>query len=440
MNNGQSRVVLAAGVSFFHALLVAGCTADDDSERDSATWVERAGFVNSLSAPEGVMGYFNAGGSLDLVLSSPSADRNGGSGGSAHGSISIEYNYDLEGLPAMVPDATWDRDSPSMAESIGANDYFGAALAVGRFNSDAYDDLAIGVPGDVVGTDSGVGSIHIMYGSSVGLSASANVVFFQSSLSATDEASDYFGEFLAAGDFDNDGYDDLAVGAPREDIGATVDAGAFYVIYGDTGGLTATGAQAWSQATTNVEGDAEASDECAGALAAADFDDDGYDDIAWGCPGEDVGAVSNAGSFSVIYGSASGLDVTGDQLWTQDSASIADASEADDEFGRYMAAGDVDSDGVDDVLVGTLDECDPGLVAVHSLYGAASSGIVSTDNSLTCEDPVVEIIACSEGDCPVCVCALEPDGCYAFEYDCEDTGHTAVSCGWGCVLCLPSCG
>jgi len=50
-------------------------------------------------------------------------------------------------------------------------DEFGTSVAAGDINDDGYDDLVIGVPGDKVGTASGAGSIHIMYGSSAGLTA-----------------------------------------------------------------------------------------------------------------------------------------------------------------------------------------------------------------------------------------------------------------------------
>ena len=62
---------------------------------------------------------------------------------------------------------------------------------------------------------------------------SAGYEFFdQSDLGNLVEAGDRFGASLTAGDFDNDGYDDLAIGLPGEDIGAVVDAGSILVVYG----------------------------------------------------------------------------------------------------------------------------------------------------------------------------------------------------------------
>jgi hypothetical protein len=66
------------------------------------------------------------------------------------------------------------------------------------------------------------------------------------------EIGDYFGSSVAAGDFDGDGLDDLAVGVPEEDLQIdqenTEDTGVVNVIYGSQGsGLTATGNQVWHQ-------------------------------------------------------------------------------------------------------------------------------------------------------------------------------------------------
>jgi hypothetical protein len=54
--------------------------------------------------------------------------------------------------------------------------------------------------------------------------------------------------------------------------------------------------------------------------------------LAIGAPGEDVGALSDAGAVNVIYGSAAGLNAAGDQIWHQDVAGIEGVAEAGDRF------------------------------------------------------------------------------------------------------------
>lgn len=144
-------------------------------------------------------------------------------------------------------------------------------------------------------------------------------------------------------DFDGDGFADLAVGVPGEDAnGGAGDTGGVSVIYGSAGGLSATATpdQFWTQDSPNVEGAAEVNDDFGSALAAGDFNADGFTDLAIGVPGEDASATSDGG-VNVIYGSAGGLSATtsADQFWGQDSPGVEDTAEASDYFGRELAAG-----------------------------------------------------------------------------------------------------
>src|SRR5512133_2931313 len=88
-------------------------------------------------------------------------------------------------------------------------------------------------------------------------------------------------------DFKNDGADDLAVGAPTEDVGSIVDAGAVSVLYGSANGLTTAGARTFVQPVSAVERD----DSFGFSLAAGDFDNDTFADLGVGAAFEDVGAA-----------------------------------------------------------------------------------------------------------------------------------------------------
>ena len=76
--------------------------------------------------------------------------------------------------------------------------------------------------------------MQVFHGSASGLSAARNQLWAQDSpgILGTGETSDEFGWSLAAGDFSNDGFDDLAIGIPWEDIGALAKAGAVQILAG----------------------------------------------------------------------------------------------------------------------------------------------------------------------------------------------------------------
>ncbi|MBC6457144.1 FG-GAP-like repeat-containing protein [Actinomadura sp. HBU206391] len=107
------------------------------------------------------------------------------------------------------------------------------------FNGDGYQDLAIGSPNGTVGTKTTAGFVSVIYGSSAGLNTAKKKVISQDSagVSGTAEAGDHFGHGLASGDFDADGYADLAIGTPDEDTPTGANAGLVTVVWGTPSGL-----------------------------------------------------------------------------------------------------------------------------------------------------------------------------------------------------------
>jgi len=100
-------------------------------------------------------------------------------------------------------------------------------------------------------------------------------------------------------DFNGDGFGDLAVGVPGEDIGSISNAGGVNVLYGSSSGLAAAGNQFWSQNSKGVIGVAETGDAFGTVVATGDFNDDGYSDLAIGAPLESVGSATDAGGVNV---------------------------------------------------------------------------------------------------------------------------------------------
>ena len=284
-----------------------------------------------------------------------------------------------------------------------SNQYFGGALAVGNFNGDLYQDLAIGIPedtgGPILDRRAKAGTVALIYGGPTGL-AMANAWYLSQPWSGSDpavqEPGDHFGCALAAGDFDGDGVDDLAVGVCNETIGGAAEAGAVNVFYGVAFGTmgdpdltlaepvpTAGRHFGLALAAGDINGDG--SDELVVAQAAGgfyfhsggpaglattgsfvfegggttialgDFDGDGFADVVLGGPF----AGWTAGDAFVYAGTASGLNLTA-VAWLRQDFLVSDAldggNEADDRFAESLLAADLDNDGYDDLVIGTPGE------------------------------------------------------------------------------------
>ena len=199
-------------------------------------------------------GDFNGDGRADLAV------------GVAEENISAGVVHVLYGSPSGLTatgSQLWSQNSPGIADGAEFEDSFGSSLAGGDFNGDGRADLAVGA----LGENDFAGVVHVLYGSASGLTAAGSQLWSQNSpgIEGVAEASDLFGDALAAGDFNGDGRADLAIGAPRENNAR----GVVHVLYGAAaGGLSATGSQLWSQDSPGIAGVAEANDFFGNTLAA----------------------------------------------------------------------------------------------------------------------------------------------------------------------------
>ena len=172
----------------------------------------------------------------------------------------VHVTYGTAGaLQAKAPDdQLWSQDSPDVEGVAEEFDEFGVSLTAGDFNGDHYADLAVASRREDAGGVLDAGAVNVLYGSASGLQATspADQIWSQDSPSVKDdpEESDGLGFGLSAGDFNNDSYDDLAIGVQRENLDSLVDAGAANVLYGSGAGLQATSPddQFWNQDSPDV--------------------------------------------------------------------------------------------------------------------------------------------------------------------------------------------
>jgi len=344
--------------------------------------------VSASSSNGKVYGDFNGDGKDDLAIGVPGEiDGSTASEGGGEGGVEVIYGTS-GGLSATTPrtDQFWTQDSTDIEDSSEIGDNFGRSLASGDFNGDGKDDLAIGVPGEGLGSLFNVGGVEVIYGSSSGLSATsprADQFWTQDSVDINDhiDQNDQFGQSLTTGDFNGDGKDDLAIGVPFESVGAIMSAGGVEVIYGSSSGLSATSPRAdqfWMQGNSKVENSPEESDEFGLSLTSGDFNNDGRDDLAIGVPGEGIGSITNVGGVEVIYGSSGGLSTSSplaDQFWTQDTTDINDHADQNDEFGAILTSGDFNGDGRDDLAIGVPFESVGAIMSaggVEVIYGSSA--------------------------------------------------------------------
>jgi len=302
---------------------------------------------------------FNGDGFTDLASGVP---------GDAFGAGGVSVLYGSAAGVTAAGDQVWTQGSSGVPGGPRAGDGFGAALAGGDFDGDGYGDLAIGVPGEKVSGKDGAGAVNVLYGSAAGLTAGGSQLWTQQSGGVKGSAAknENFGAALAAGDFDGDGFLDLAIGAPGDGAAR----GAVHVLYGWKDGLRSTNDDYWRQGRNGIAGGRERGDRFGSALAAGDFDGDGFFDLAAGAPNEDVGGRRDMGAFNVIPGSSGGLTGSGDKFFHRRQGGVAGAGVAGDRFGFSLAAGDFDGNGRDDVAAGVPGAGTGGEVNVF--YGTGS--------------------------------------------------------------------
>ncbi len=234
---------------------------------------------------------------------------------------------------------------------------FGISVAgAGDLNDDTYDDVIVGASA----YSSSTGRAYTYHGSSSGVSTSVTTTLTGAA------SSNYFGRSVSgAGDVNNDGYDDVIVGA----YGYSSSTGRAYVYHGASSGLSST-------ISTTLLGFTTSNYFASSVTGLGDVEGDGYDDVAVGA----YGYSSSQGRVTVYSGTASGI-------YTTAVATISGTSSMN--FAATVAAaGDVNHDGYPDLIVSASTASSSQGAAY--VYGGSASGMSTTAlRTLTAPSPYV---------------------------------------------------
>lgn len=171
-------------------------------------------------------GDVNGDGYADLVTGNPRATKGG--------SVTVRFG----GSGKFGAPVTYDQSSTGIPGADEADDGFGWSVAAGDVTGDGLADLAVGAPGEQVGTVDGAGSVTLLK-STAGKFTSGKAWHQETAgVPGVAEAGDSFGASVRLKDINKNGKADLVTGAIGEDIGTTVDVGAVWVLRGTTTGLT----------------------------------------------------------------------------------------------------------------------------------------------------------------------------------------------------------
>ncbi len=299
------------------------------------------------------LGDLEGDGVTDLAIGAPFDDDNG----SDRGAVWILF-MDDDGRVDMEQKIS--EDEGNFAGDLGNDDNFGSAVAgIGDLDGDGVLDLAVGAPLD---DDGGLnrGAIWILF-----LETDGTVREFQKiseeagGFTGNLDSGDRFGSAIAnIGDLDGDGVNDLAVGANQDNDGG-IDKGAIWILFMNTDG-TVKATQKISEKEGEFNGNLNINDQFGSAVAGiGDLDGNGVNDLAVGANLDNDGGP-NRGAVWILFLKDDGT-VDSEQKISQSKGNLEGTLNDEDQFGSSVASiGDLDDDGVTDLVVGANQSDDGG--------------------------------------------------------------------------------
>jgi hypothetical protein len=226
----------------------------------------------------------------------------------------------------------------------------GATTADADFNGDGLGDVATSATRAYVDGKKAAGQITVLYGGGGHTTISQN----SAGVPGAAETEDYFGSDLAYGDFDGDGYDDLATGAGGEDVGDDVDGGTAVILWGSASGLHG--------GTTVKDPRPTKHDRFGGILEAADLNGDGRVDLALG--------TTTSATVDIYRGGFTRGGSTGGQYTL-----LPPILSGNGDGLRNLHSGDANGDGIEDLIVNGYENDTYDAYDANFWFPGSSSGV-----------------------------------------------------------------